>query len=195
MQLPTTTQPLAIRSYRARRLVGALLAATILSTLAAPPAMAASKESKIKVAYLYVLLRNTTWPGNAFASDDAPYVIGVLGDDPLGSPLDKLAAKKTVNKRKIVIERFAAMDGYKPCHILYASGELDEAQRGAILGAVKGKPVLVIGDAPGFAAGGATANFYVKPDEAIGFEINAAAAGAAKLQLKDAILKAGKAVP
>ncbi len=157
-------------------------------------AEAASKEAKVKTAYLYTFLRSVTWPDSAFANDEAPYVVVVVGQDKLEGLLDKVAKAKTVNKRKIVLERIDSVDAYKTFHILYVVGELDDATRKAVLEKTNGQPVLVVGETTGFASQGATMNFYVDGDGKMGFQVNQATAEAHGMKLDDKILKVGDVV-
>lgn len=160
----------------------------------APKAEAASQEAKVKTAYLYTFLRSVTWPGSAFADDDSPYVVTIVGTDKLEGLFDKVAEVKSVSKRKIVLERIDSIDAYKTSHILYVVGELDETAKKAVLGKTARQPVLVVSESAGFAAEGATINFYIDADGALGFQINKAAADAAGVKLDDKILKVGDVV-
>ena len=45
-----------------------------------------------------------------FRVDDSPFVIGVLGGNPFGDALERIAAKKTLNGRPIVVRQLAAPD-------------------------------------------------------------------------------------
>ena len=46
--------------------------------------VAKAPEYSLKAAYVYNFTQFIEWPGDSFASADAPIVIGVLGEDPFG---------------------------------------------------------------------------------------------------------------
>ena len=48
-----------------------------------------SKEYQIKAAFLFNFAQFVEWPPTAFTNADAPFCIGVLGDDPFGAALDE----------------------------------------------------------------------------------------------------------
>ena len=51
----------------------------------------ASREYRIKAAYLYQFGRYVEWPAKAFANSKSPFVIGVLEQDPLIPDLEQIA--------------------------------------------------------------------------------------------------------
>jgi len=50
-----------------------------------------AKEYQIKAAYLYNFAKFVEWPENSFTNGQAPLVIGVLGENPFGGELEKIA--------------------------------------------------------------------------------------------------------
>ena len=121
--------------------------------------------------------------GRRLGNATDPFVIGIVGEDSFGNVLKEIAAKKTIQDRRIEIRRFAAPDDYRStCQILFVSRSLTADQQAAILKKTEGSPVLVVGETPGFAEKGATINFYAE-DDRIRFEINAEAARKAQLHL------------
>jgi len=158
-------------------IAAAILTVAVLVVGPVSETMAAGVEAKVKSAYLYNLLRRTTWPDSTFENDESPYQVVVLGEDNLEGLLEKIAAKKKVNKRAIKLERIKSLKDYKPCHMLYVPGyDLTPEQQQAIIDKTADMPCLVVGDSPGFAQAGATANFVDRDDGTIGLELNLARA-------------------
>jgi hypothetical protein len=151
-------------------------------------------EYTVKAVFLYSFGRFVQWPDSAFSNAADPLVIGIAGENPFGQALDEMAAKRTIQGRPIVIRRFASPDDYRPgCHMLFVSRSLTADQQAAFLKKTEGKPVLVIGETPGFAEKGGAINFFIE-DDRVRFEINAEAARRAQLHLDAKLLNLGKAV-
>lgn len=183
---------------------GFLIGAVLLSLLAigggdgvAQQVVVIDREYEIKAAYLYQFARYVEWPKNAVPGDDMTFVIGVLGQDPFGNHLDRIATAKTIQGRKIVIRRFASAKDYRPCHILFvASGstatgdEKSAADRlTAALAAIAGSPVLLVSDSAGFASKGTVINFLVDPQQnQIKLEINRDSERRAGLKISSQLL-------
>jgi len=148
-------------------------------------------EYTVKAVFLYSFGRYTQWPPSAFADESEPFVIGVLGEDHFAGALDEIASKKTLQMRPIQIRRIASLEEYRgPCHILFVSRSVTAEQRAVLVKELAGKPVLVIGETPGFAAQGATANFIIVGDR-IRFEINMENARSARLRMDAKLLSLG----
>ena len=151
-------------------------------------------EYTVKAVFLYTFGRYVEWPESALAKTPNTFVIGVVGEDPFGGALDEIAAKKTIQGRRIVVRRFASAEKFDgPCHILFVSRSLKADQQAAAIKKTQGKGVFVVGENPGFAEQGGVANFFVDGDS-VRFEINGDAAKRAKLHMDAKLLNLGKPV-
>ncbi|HLA83574.1 MAG TPA: YfiR family protein [Thermoguttaceae bacterium] len=158
---------------------------------------AAGVEAKVKSAYLYNLLRRTIWPDKAFQNEESPYRVAVLGQDNLEGLLEKIAQMKKVNKRAIKLERLNSLKDYRPeqpFHMLYVPGYLTPEQQQAVIDKTAGAPCLIVGESPGFAAAGATANFIDRDDGTIGIELNLAQAKKRSLEFDRQLLEVAQTV-
>jgi hypothetical protein len=153
----------------------------------------ASREYAIKAAYLYQFSRYVQWPASAFADENAPLVIGVLGKDPFGGSLEEIARTKRIEGRPIAIRRFASMTDYTPCHILFINSSVSPEQKQAAIQKAKRAPILLVGEEPGFAEQGGTINFFFDENK-IRFEINATAAKHDQLKISSKLLSLAKIV-
>ncbi len=171
-----------------------VLAASLVLSAFATQTLAAGPEAKVKTAYLYTFLRSVTWAPDAFADDTAPFVVSIMGSDPLEGLLDMVAAKKTINKRKITILRPAGPAEYKTSHILYVTASIADDARDQMLDQTKGTSVMVVGETAGFAKKGAAINFYNDKNGTIGYEVNEAAATQQNLKLGDKVVGTGTPV-
>jgi hypothetical protein len=177
----------------------AILGAALLGSMV-PRAVAQSvdesginREYTIKAAYLYNFARYVQWPANAFRDNQDPFVIGVLGSDPLGDDLDRIAQAKQVEARKIVVYRFPSPDKYRPCHILFVPRSVEPRQQIETIGRLRNSPVLLIGETPGFAERGGTVNFFIEQNR-VRFEINQKAGQRANLKISAKLLSLAKLV-
>src|ERR1700722_19544056 len=82
-----------------------LLSATALRSHAEGLENSDSSEYLIKAGFIYNFAKLVEWPATAFAQQDSPIVIGILGDDPFGGTLDRIVADKKINGRGLVIKR------------------------------------------------------------------------------------------
>src|SRR4051812_38643992 len=86
----TNSSLAAMRAYpsslgRCKSALFALLAFVSLGT----PLLHAESEYDVKAAYLFKFTKFVEWPASAYASNDAPFVIGIVGRDPFGG-LDRI---------------------------------------------------------------------------------------------------------
>lgn len=126
-----------------------------------------NKEPEIKAGLVDVLGKLSTWPPAVAPAEGAPLKIGVLGADPFQQGgvnyLDKRLAGQNV-----VVERFATVDKYQPCHILVVSPEVDLQ---AVLARMPTQGVLVIAQSAGLARQGAVINLVVEQNR-VRMEVN-----------------------
>ncbi len=134
-----------------------------------------AKLLKAKAALVYKFAKFVRWPEGTFADDDAPFVIGLVGDDPFGRILDDTVKGKKINDRTIQLRRFdwskpEDRTGLKECHALFIS-ESEKNWLGRILAALDAHPVLLISDMREFAANGGMIGIVLEKGRLV-FEIN-----------------------
>jgi hypothetical protein len=164
----------------------ALLAAGSARAIAGP------SEYQVKAVFLFNFTQFVDWPPQAFPGPNAPFVIGVLGQDPFGPQLDEVVHGETVNRRPLVIERYRSVAEIRDCNILFIgsteSGHLDE-----ILAALKGRSILTVGDAdPGGQRG--VMIRLVNENNRIRLRIDVAAAKAGNLTISSKLLRPAEIV-
>jgi hypothetical protein len=146
-----------------------------------------SKEYQIKAVFLFNFAQFVTWPPEAFASQDQPLRIGILGGDPFGTFLDETVKGEKVGDHPLVIQRYGGVEEVRDCQILFVtaseSGEMKE-----ILSALKGKSILTVGDKEGFIRGGGMVRFIMVGNK-IRLRINPEAAKSAGLTISSKILR------
>lgn len=150
-------------------------------------------EYKLKAAVMFNLAKFVTWPTNAFGSNQAPFIVGVVGRDPFGPLLDETVKNQTVRDRPILVRRFSATDDLRGCHLLFVSRS-EEERLPAILDAARRTAMLSVGDLNHFAERGGMVNLVMK-DELVRFEVNLQAAESQGLQISSKVLRYATVIP
>jgi YfiR/HmsC-like len=137
------------------------------------PLTRAESEYEVKAAYLVNFAKLVEWPASAFAGKGT-LTIGIVGRGTVGDDLARTISGATVNGRAIETRRVSAGDGggLVACHVLFV---LESERAEAVLAAVLGRPVLVVGEAEDFARRGGAIGF-VKDGGTVKFEANPKAA-------------------
>lgn len=157
--------------------------------LAVAPRSATAPE--LKSVFLFNFAQFVEWPEAAYPDSKADFVIGVLGQDPLGMVLDDIVKGEHLKEHPIVVTRFHTVEEIRACHILYFGDGAEDY--GKIFTALKGRPILTVGDKEGFANSGGMVRFY---DDAgrIRLRVNLDAATEAKLKISSQLLRAAQIV-
>jgi hypothetical protein len=141
---------------------------------------------RVKAVFLHHFLRYLKWPDDYTAE---PYNITFIGNSPIIPPLKQIAAKKTVNNRKIVIkeiQNIQDMDMDK-CHILFICQPETESLKDILENAVR-RHIVTVSDHDGFAKKGVAINF-VMMEGRVTFEMNVKAIRKAGIYPSSQILK------
>jgi len=155
---------------------------------AAPPA----EEYQVKAVYLFNFGQFVEWPPQAYESPAAPFVIGVLGEDPFGRILDDVVAGETVGGRPLTVRRFKSPKDISACHILFI-GRGEESRLDETLESLQGRNVLTVTDIAGAGNRGAII-VLVNDHNRIRMRINIAAAKASNLVISSKLLRPAEVV-
>jgi len=151
-----------------------------------------SSEYLIKAGFIYNFAKFVEWPSTAFAEPDSPIVIGVLGTDPFGDIINHVVEGKKIGTRGFVIRRFKwskelkDSKDFKECRILFVSSS-EKLHFEEIVDAVKGLPILTVGETPGFAERGGMIRLMLE-DNRVRFEVNVDAAHDGNLNISSRLL-------
>jgi hypothetical protein len=170
-----------------------LLALWLFILMFACPAQAQSpSRAELEAAFLYKFIAYVDWPPQTLDGPEAPFVIGVLGNDPFGKILDDNVAGEKVRGHSIEVRRYRSMNEVNRCQILFiASSEAPKLQ--SILDKIKGRSILTVSDLPDFARAGGMVGF-VSQNNKIRFQINHDAALQAKLSISAKLLQLAQIV-
>ncbi len=173
--------------YTARLLLLALLALALPGARAQPaPTPTPTPEYQLKAAFLYKLAQFVEWPAAAFTDPKAPFVLGVLGNDPFGAYLDDLVKGEKIGERALVVRRFQRAEEAAACHILFISpSETDSLERD--FAHLRRHSVLTVGDVDMFTRLGGMVRFAMEGGK-IRLKINPEAAKFCDLIISSKIL-------
>jgi len=144
------------------------------------------REYRFKAVFLFNFTKFVEWPASSFDSPEAPFIIGILGDDPFGSVIDETVASEKVKGHPIVIQRYKQLPDIEHCHLLFISAKeipvlkdkMQEIQR----------HILTVGDSPDFNIAGGMIRLTTR-DNKIKLIINPSAVKAAELNMSSKLLK------
>jgi hypothetical protein len=136
------------------------------------------------------LARYVDWPADAFPAPRSPFVIGVLGPDPVAGALDEAVRGRRAHGRSIVVRRFRNLDEYEPSHVLVVS-----ESKAHLIGVIRefldslARPaVLTVGGSEDFARRGGIVRLIEGP-AGIELEIDAESAGRVGLAIGSELLE------
>jgi hypothetical protein len=195
-----------------RRGVAACLLAAILGTLAtaAPPEVDPVRVAAVKAQLLCKFFKYVEWPKAALGRPQDPLVIGVLGRDPFGAIIDRLAEAQTVGGKPIEVRRIesvatarvdlaasaagprddetiALAARLRQCHVLFIA-ESERAHWKRLLELLEGAPVLTVSDIPGSAEDGGMVEFVLEEQSKVKLRINRQATEEANLRMSAKLL-------
>lgn len=147
-------------------------------------------ESVIKAVFLFKFGDFVEWPPKAFARAEAPFTIGILGQDPFDGSLDQAVQNRTVQGRPVVVKRFSRVEEVQDVQVLYLSASESERWK-EDLARLRGMEVLTVGEQgqqPGVVI------TFVLQDGKVRFKIDQDAADRAGLKLSSKLLSLAVAV-
>jgi len=149
-------------------------------------------EYQVKAAYLFNFAKFIQWPPEAFANDQSPLFLCIVGEDPFGQPLDGIVQGKAINGHALIVRRTTNLDDLKTCQIVFI-GSGDKKRLSELLRRLKGSNALAVGESRDFTGMGGGIQFYLENDR-IRFSINVDALQRAHLTASSKLLALAKIV-
>jgi hypothetical protein len=147
-------------------------------------------DYQVKAAFLLNFAKFIEWPRASFPDATSALEVCVLGDDPLGSALDQIAAGETIDARKVVVQKLNANLPMKSCNVLFIGRQEQPASK-ILAGLNPG--TLTVGDSPDFLRNGGVITFAVE-NRRVRFDINLKAAESAGLKISSKLLNVARSV-
>ncbi len=155
------------------------------------------REYPIKAMYLYNFAKYVRWPERPVhnASDGRKwFTIGIVGRSAIVGPLREIASQRQMQDRNVRLVSVQGAADLEHCQMVFVPSSEAKGFVATILPDTPAKPVLLVGESPGFATRGGMINFYTASNR-VKFEINPTKAEAAKLKISSKLLRLGKIVP
>jgi hypothetical protein len=178
-----------LRSSPRKRTGLAVLVTALVSCLLAALAVAAAPEYQVKAAFLFNFTQFVEWPPQA---PSTPFVIGVLGEDPFNTFLDEAVRGEAVEGRQLSVVRYRSQEEIGACDILFIASS-ESSRIDAILGSLRGRPILTVSDYQDFAPRGGAIQF-VTVNNKLKLRINPDAARDAHLTISSKLLRLAEIV-
>ena len=133
----------------------------------------------------------TTWPSNTFKSSNTPVVIGMLATEWWLKRLER-EAKGVISSRPVEVRRVTTVEEAARCQVVFISEpdtqhEAQTRNEEEWFKALKGKPILTVGESDRSIERGAVMCFVIK-NKTVRFEANLAASAENHLELSERML-------
>jgi hypothetical protein len=138
---------------------------------------------EVEAAYIRNFARYVSWPPGALPAPGASWCIGVLGRGSFVEVLETTLRGRTEQGRPFEVHRAGSLRELPACQIVFVGHE-DPGRRRRALGALHGKPVLTVGDAPDFLREGGVIQFVVGDTVQMSISLDQARAGSLHIQTK-----------
>jgi hypothetical protein len=149
-------------------------------------------EYELKAGVLYHIIQYVEWPEAARSNQPPVIQIGLLGQIPFAEALEVLNGKM-LQGRKLVVKQLATAEEAANCQVVFI-GASEKPRVGEIIGELKARPVLTVGEVEGFAERGGMVNLLAGPNRIV-MEINRQVASQARLGISSRLLEHAKLVP
>ncbi len=154
--------------------------------------MQTDRALEIQAAFLIKFCSYVTWPKEHFSTPESPVIVGILGRDPFGSKIDKIARSSRANGRNIEIRRFTDSSSIGQVHILFiAPSEADQLRK--IASEISLRSVLLVSNIPGFLDSFGMVNFVIISKK-IRFDISRTNSENAGLMISSKLLSVARKV-
>jgi hypothetical protein len=152
----------------------------------------APTEYQVKAVFVYNFSHFVEWPPQDFIAPNAPFIIGILGNDPFGVRLDEAVHGEQIDQHPLLVRRFHSIGEVGDCQILYIDRS-ESAQLQQILAALDHRGTLTVSELEGSSERGVMIQFTTENNR-IRLRINVESARAAGLTISSKLLRPAEIV-
>jgi hypothetical protein len=150
-------------------------------------------EYSVKAAFLERFTRFIEWPDESDLADTTkPFIIGIMDTTALTTSVIAFYSKETIRNKPVLVRPIKELSNIDGCHVLLVS-ETEQLRLTQIVATLKGKPILTVGDSPGYAGQGVLINFTIEDNKVL-FEVNESAFEESVLSLSHLLRRVAKIV-
>lgn len=150
-------------------------------------------EYHVKAQYLGTLCDYAQWPGaNGVGDKSQPFRIGILGESPFQDFLGTIWSTKKIQGHKVAVRVSSRVMDLLDSNVIFIC-ESESDRLTEILRAIRGKPILTIGDTTEYANRGVMVNLYMQQKQ-VRFEININALRASGMSISPQVLNLARIV-
>jgi hypothetical protein len=154
---------------------------------------AQNQKSVLKAAVIEKITRFVDWPSDSPAPDAAkPFVIGIIGDDPIIPHLKRLAAITKIKGTRAEVRFYSGIHEIDSCQALFIPRSQGR-DLSRILAKTANMPILTIGDGRGWIKEGVIVSLFFS-GQSLRFEINQRAALKSGLRISSRLLNLAQTV-
>ncbi|HSY17176.1 MAG TPA: YfiR family protein [Candidatus Acidoferrales bacterium] len=165
----------------------------LLSLLTAGNVMGQSKEYQIKATFIFNFAQFIDWPPAAFTGTNAPFCIGILGDDPFGKYLDETVQGEKIDGHPLVVQRYHHVEEATNCQVLFISRSETKRLKDDFA-SLKSQSILTVGEVEGFCKDGGAIRFVTEQNK-IHFRISPDTVKNASLTASSKLLRLAEIIP
>lgn len=190
--MKTTTRHRGLWSFAVLRKAAASCSCLLFFVVCLHAQRITSRENQVKAVFLFNFTQFVEWPASAFGSPNAPFIIGVIGNDPFGNYLDETVAGEKVMNHPLVVQRYKDLSDLQACHMLFI-GQEDPQKVKAILDVLDRRHTLTVSDYKNFAYSGGMIRFFTQENKTR-LQINLSIAKAAELNISSKLLRVAEII-
>jgi hypothetical protein len=179
--------------YASARLALAALILVEPSVMLSATSAKTAPEYQVKAEFIERFTHFVVWPDSVFASAGSAFTICMWGNGELAAQLERVVARGRIQDRPVRAYHVTSYKALEPCHVLYVAATDRTVVRG-IIAATRGKPILSVGDQPGFAEEGLIINLFTDDEGFVRFEINREAASESGLKISAKLMRLARLV-
>ena len=169
-----------------------LLAAAGMPAALALRAQQTLTDSQVKAAYLFNFLKFVDWPDGQPSELQGRWVLGVVGDTPVGADLKQLVSGKLILGHELEVKTYSSTEDLRGCNVLFI-GASEKKRLASILSSLRGSSVLTVADMDHFVASGGMIQFVID-DSRVRVAIDVGATARARLKVSSKLLSLALAV-
>jgi hypothetical protein len=180
-----------VKLHCPNQLSGFICALLCAALLVAGQAQSAT-EDQIKAAYVLNFARFVDWPQEALSAESS-FNFCALGRSHAADELDADVQGKAISGHHSTFRYLKNLDESRDCQVIFVAGNATK-QVPKLLDFQRGRPILLVGEFPGFAQAGGAMDFVVENGKVM-FEVNLAAAEQAHLKVSSKLLSLARILP